>query len=286
VHDCIRRALETCRADARRKGVALELNLRAKDHHAWVDGARVQQVFWNLVNNAVKFTPTGGRVRVTSDNAEGRLRVRVEDTGIGIEPGTLPRLFRPFEQGEQTKLRRFGGLGLGLTIAKSLVELHDGRLTAFSEGKGKGTTFTVELGTAAPEPKPAAPEPPVEVSDAGSWHILLVEDDPDTMRIMSRLLKRMGYVVGSADSVRAALEMAAREHYDLLISDLGLPDGSGLDVMREIRRRYGLKGLAISGYGTDEDIRESREAGFQQLLTKPVTVGRLESAVREMTAVH
>ena len=125
-----------------------------------------------------------------------------------------------------------------------------------------------------------------KIDGAGHWRILLVEDDPDTMRIMSRLLRRLGYEVDSADSVRAALEKVGKEHYDLLISDLGLPDGSGLDVMREIRRRYGLKGLAISGYGTDEDIRESREAGFQQLLTKPVTVGTLESAVREMTAVH
>jgi PAS domain S-box-containing protein len=290
VHDCVRRALETCRAEARRKGVALESDLRAKDHHASVDGARVQQVFWNLVNNAIKFTPAGGRVRVTSDNEGGRLRVRVEDTGIGIEPGTLPRLFRPFEQGEQTKWRRFGGLGLGLTIAKSLVELHEGRLTAESEGRGKGAVFTVELGTVGAEKKEVAAAPPpaaaVGASEAGSWHVLLVEDDPDTMRVMARLLRRMGYVVESADSVRAALELAAREHYDLLISDLGLPDGSGLDVMREIRRRYGLKGLAISGYGTDEDVRESREAGFQQLLTKPVTVGTLESAVREMTAAH
>lgn len=286
VHDCINRVLETCGEEARRKGVELTADLRAREHHAWADPFRVQQIFWNLLNNAIKFTPPGGKVRVTSDSVDGRLTVDVSDTGVGLEPGTLPRLFKPFEQAEQTKARRFGGLGLGLTIAKRLTELHKGRLTAVSEGKDKGSTFTVDLPTVAPKPAPKHAEPPKPTAEAAGQRILLVEDDPDTLRIMSRLLRGMGYRVSPAENVHAALELAAHEHFDLLISDLGLPDGTGLDVMRRVKDSYGLKGLAISGYGTDDDMRLSREAGFQQLLTKPVTLNTLETAVRQTMAIH
>ena len=175
-------------------------------------------------------------------------------------------------------------MGLGLTIAKNLVELHGGRLTVSSEGAGKGSTFAVELPTTEERPpKERAAAPAGGGKREARWRILLVEDDPDTLRILTRLLRGMGYEVTAANSVRAAREAAGREHFDLLISDLGLPDGTGLDVMREVKRRYGIVGIAVSGYGTDDDLKQSREAGFQRLITKPVTVGTLEQAVRQMT---
>jgi CheY-like chemotaxis protein len=154
-----------------------------------------------------------------------------------------------------------------------------------SEGPGKGSTFTVDLPTTMERParerRPAASAGGAKPE--ARRRILLVEDDPDTLRILTRLLRGMGYEVTAANSVQAAREAAARERFDLLISDLGLPDGSGLDVMREVKRRYGIAGIAVSGYGTDEDVRQSHEAGFKRLITKPVTVGTLEEAVRQMT---
>jgi PAS domain S-box-containing protein len=286
VHDCIRRVLETCRGEAKAKGVALTANLAAREHWGDVDGGRIQQVLWNLLNNAIKFTPTGGKVRLATSDEEGqRMRIEVTDTGVGIDRAVLPRLFKPFEQGEQGKSRRFGGLGLGLMIAKNMVEMHGGRLTVSSEGRGKGSTFVVELPVTAERPKRERMVGAKEGEGKGERRrILLVEDDPDTLRILTRLLRGMGYVVSAANSVRAALDAAGREEFDLLISDLGLPDGSGLDVMREVKGKYGIEGIAVSGYGTDEDLRQSREAGFQRLITKPVTVGRLEEAVRQMGA--
>jgi PAS domain S-box-containing protein len=298
-HGLIRQAVEICRDDAAAAGVRLDVGLEAGAHHVEGDPARVQQILWNLVKNAVKFTPAEGRVAVRSRNEPGdgsgdggrpRLVVEVSDTGIGVDPEVLPRIFNAFEQGDAAVTRQFGGLGLGLAISRSLAEAHGGRLSAASEGRGRGSTFTLELLTV---PEPAAPgSSDGEAPDggasgkAGPLHILLAEDNADTLRVMARLLRLRGHRVATADGVEAALLAEQAEGpFDLVISDIGLPDGSGLDLMRQLRGRAPrpAPGIALSGYGTEDDRRRSREAGFAAHLTKPVDFPTLEDAIRRVS---
>ena len=289
-HAALRAALEISQGDISAKRLEVSLGLWARRHHVWADPARLQQVCWNLVKNAVKFTPEGGRVslRSSNDDGGGRLRVQVTDTGVGIDPETLPKLFNAFEQGERETTRRFGGLGLGLTISKALVDLHGGTLAAASDGRDKGATFTLELATA--DPVPQAPRPAAANEDPAprrrrECRILLVDDHDDTLRVLTRLLRGSGYAVRAATSVAAALEAAGgAERFDLLISDIGLPDGSGADVIKQLKARYDIRGIAVSGFGMDEDVRRSREAGFDEHLTKPVNFQVLEAAIRRLAS--
>jgi CheY-like chemotaxis protein len=211
----------------------------------------------------------------------------VTDTGIGIEPAALSRIFDAFEQGAGVT-RQFGGLGLGLAISKALVDLHGGKLTASSPGANRGSTFSLELRPTAPAATPTeanAPSAPQPQPPKGSIRILLVDDHPDTSRAMGRLLERMGYDVRTADSVTSALAVADANEIDLLISDIGLPDGSGLDLMRQLVARGPIKGIALSGFGMEEDIQRSKEAGFYEHLTKPINFNRLETAIADLTAM-
>ena len=256
------------------------------DWQLWADSSRLTQVLWNLLNNAVKFTPAGGTIRVClrREEAPPRLVVEVADTGVGIEPNLLLRIFDAFEQGEPGATRH-AGLGLGLPISKAIVELHGGELGVRSDGKDRGTTFTVRLPvTRSPVEEPSAPAAVAEPSPAPEpRHILLVEDHADTAEAIRDLLRDRGYQVSMAGSIAEALALAASQDgspIDLVLSDLGLPDGSGLDLMRELSRRHGLSGIALSGYGMGEDVRNSHEAGFRKHLTKPVDVRALEEAIR------
>jgi signal transduction histidine kinase len=261
------------------------------DHRVWADRSRLTQVFWNLLNNAVKFTPEGGTITVLScvDVQAGELVLEVADTGMGIEPEVLPRIFEAFQQGEAS--RHAGGLGLGLAISRAIVDMHGGRLTATSGGRNRGAAFTVRLPLGFPAGAEvfAVPEAPAveEDGETDALHILLVEDHPDTAEAMADLLRLQGHritVAGTVAEAIAAAETASRTGaVDLLVSDLGLPDGSGLEVMRELALRYGLRGIALSGYGMEEDVRKSQEAGFRRHLTKPVNPQALLGAIREVT---
>lgn len=282
-HLCLRRAMETCYEDIKAKHLEMAIDLNARPHHVWGDPTRLQQVFWNLIRNAVKFTPANGRIQICSSNEGDNLKIQVIDSGMGISPESLPLIFNAFEQAEQVKARKFGGLGLGLAIAKGVIDLHKGRLTAFSAGLDQGATFTVELAAVASvADRPVAA--PVAADRAGpSPRLLLVEDHADTLRVLTRLLRGWGYEVFPASCVRDALELSQKEKFDLLVSDLGLPDGNGLDIMKQLKARYGLRGIAISGYGTEEDLIQSQTAGFERHLTKPVDFGVLETAIRRLT---
>jgi PAS domain S-box-containing protein len=279
-HAKIRDAVEICRGDVAAKRLTLRLGLRAERRFVRADPGRLQQVLWNLVKNAVKFTPAGGRIAVTTaDGPGGRLTVRVIDTGVGIAPEALPKVFDAFEQGH----REFGGLGLGLAIAKRLVAAHGGTLTASSEGPGRGAVFTVELEGAAPPPG-AAPAPPAgRPAEAGrrALRILLVDDHRDTLRALAKLLRTMGHEVRTADGLAAALAEAESGGLDLLISDLGLPDGDGCELMTRLKP---LPGIALTGFGMDGDVRRTREAGFGLHLTKPIDALQLEAAIRQLTS--
>jgi CheY-like chemotaxis protein len=295
VADCnslIRQAVQVCRSEVLGKELRLELDLAAEHHHIAADPARLQQALWNLLKNAVKFTPEGGSVTIRTRNAAdrgapgARLIVEVSDEGIGIAPEFLPLIFDPFQQGETTVTRDHGGLGLGLAISRGIVEAHGGTLTAESAGRGRGATFRMEL-RAISEPKAQdnrRPTREVRAAVAGSGRrILLVEDEQATLRLMAWLLRGAGHRVTAAGSISSAMEAVQAGDFDLVISDIGLPDGSGLELMRRaVARRGAVPAIALTGYGMEEDIRRSREAGFTAHLTKPIDFAKLESMIRQV----
>jgi PAS domain S-box-containing protein len=291
VHAMINAAIEITHSDIESKHLELIRRLEAKNHFIEGDPIRIQQVLWNLIRNAAKFTPPGGRITVQSDHdATGNLRVTISDTGIGIEPESLDRIFTPFEQVDRTVTRQFGGLGLGLSISKRLSEMHGGTLIAQSEGVSKGATFILTLPTAGAardqrgrENNVASPQASAAGGGNGAkrLRILLVEDHDDTRQSMAMLLS-LHHDVHDTDCMNSALEAAAAKPFDLLISDLGLPDGSGLDLMRRLREQYGLSGICLSGYGMEEDVARSADAGFRKHLTKPVDLEKLQTAIEDL----
>jgi CheY-like chemotaxis protein len=314
VHAVIAHALEVCSPLISGAGLEVVADLTAEEHHAQADFARLMQLFWNLIRNATKFTPRGGSVRIRSYNVgpgpggpdsdpgpvngrqpepragvdpPGRLLVvEVQDTGIGIEPGLLDRIFDPFEQASEGPDRQ-GGLGLGLAIGRAVAEAHGGRLTAASEGEGQGATFRLELRT-APTPAPAAALPTGPSAGAmlprpSGVRILVVEDNVDVLRYLDLSLRRLGYRVFTAASLAQARRTAVGDDFDLLISDIELTDGSGLELMRELGPR-GIPGIAVSGYGSADDVRISRAAGFSDHLVKPVLADALDETICRVLA--
>ncbi len=279
-HAVIRNVVSMFQQETDEKGLTVSVALRARRFHVWADPGRFQQMLLNLLSNAIKFTPENGTITFRTSNENGMVKIEVTDTGVGIEPDVLPRLFQPFEQGEQKVTRRFGGLGLGLAIVKSLVEMHKASITATSEGKDKGATFTLRVDTIAPNP--VQPPAPAKIADAEgkAYRVLLVEDHSDTRAILSKLLTSFGCMVTTAGSVKEAVEAAELQMFDLLLSDIGLPDGSGTDVMRHMAARFNVTGIALSGFGQEEDMRRSREAGFVTHLTKPVNFQTLREAIK------
>ena len=246
---------------------------------------RLQQVFTNLVKNAIKFTPPGGTVAIeTRDAGEGSVSVSVSDNGLGIEPHALPRIFDAFEQGGTDITRLFGGLGLGLSISKALVDLHGGTIHVHSDGRGKGAVFTVVLPVAEALVRRPDPPPAANRATPAECRILLLEDHLDTARALARLLSMEGHRVQTANTIAAAVAAMAAQPYDLLISDLQLPDGSGLDFMRQVRERFPVAGIALSGYGSATDVEQSLRAGFVEHLTKPVNIGQLNDAICRVRA--
>ncbi len=282
-HRAIHRALEICQREIDAKRLEVRLDLAASAYHVRADPARFQQVLWNLIKNAVKFTPRGSITIHSTNNGSGRLVVEVADTGIGITRERLARIFKPFEQGESSITRRYGGLGLGLAISRAMIEAHGGVLKARSPGIDQGSTFSVELGTVdAPAETEAAASTPTLAGGSLQHKILLVDDHEDTCTGMRMILERRGYRVKTAHDVRSALELAEDYPFELLISDLGLPDGSGFDLMKELRQRRGdtIRGVALSGFGMESDIERSMEAGFEVHLIKPVNLERLNEILR------
>jgi signal transduction histidine kinase/ActR/RegA family two-component response regulator len=301
VRKVLAHALEACERPGT-AGPSLTAEIEDAELWTWADAPRLTQVFWNLISNARKFTPPEGKVRVRAWREDGEVVVEVSDTGIGIDPEVLPRIFDAFHQGQRNITRRFGGLGLGLAISERIVALHGGRIGAASKGRGEGAAFTVRMPEGKPPVPPsfpweAIPEPrPARAAIAGAivgeyrpLHILLVEDHPDTAEAMADLLRATGRRVTVAGSVAEGRAMAEASvasgngsRIDLVLSDIGLPDGSGHDLMAELSRRFGLRGIALTGYGMEEDVERSREVGFARHLTKPVSLEQLESAIRQV----
>ena len=290
VHEILQRAYEICRQEIAGKGLQTEFRLRAERAHVEGDPARLQQVFWNLIKNSVKFTPANGRIIIETRNpTPEEIEIQITDTGIGIEPEKIDKIFNAFEQGQSSITRRFGGLGLGLAISRAMVDAHGGKIRVESPGKDRGSTFTLNLKT-APAPVSA------QIGDGGNpaldaqkkvvasrpRHVLVVDDHHDTCTGMKMMLERRGYQITLAHSAEQAVEKARMQDFDLLISDIGLPDRSGFDLMRELRNSKGLRGIALSGFGMEHDVSKARAAGFSEHLTKPINFERLEEAIQNL----
>jgi len=289
VHNVLQRALEICREDISQKALEIELNLNAHEHFVQGDPARLQQVFWNLIKNSVKFTEEGGRVSLATSNPQpGQIEIEVSDTGIGIEPDKVSKIFTAFEQGQSSITRKFGGLGLGLAISKAMVLAHGGIISASSPGPNRGATFSVRLGTIAEpamrdgESPPNGAEPVSRpVSANRPPRLLVVDDHEDTCTGLKMILERRGYDITIAYTADQAAEKARQEDFDLLISDIGLPDRSGYELMQEMRDR-GVPGIALSGFGMEHDVNRARAAGFSEHLTKPINFERLEEVIQQL----
>ena len=283
-HELLRSSLGICSNEISAKSLTVHLELEAIGHHIRADAARLRQVFWNLIKNAVKFTPPGGQLQLRSSNPQSSwFRLEVIDNGIGIAPDVLPRIFDAFEQGGGAGS---GGLGLGLTISKAIVELHEGRIFASSAGANKGATLLIELPNVVPgsaDPYSSKIHVHPSAIDATHPRILLVDDHVDTVRPMQLFLQASGYQVTIAASVAEALRWAAQEEFDLLVSDIGLPDGSGEDLIRQLREKgRNQPSIALSGWGTQEDIERSRVAGFQVHLIKPISPHQLQATIDQL----
>ena len=280
VHAAVANVVEICRAEARSKRLNVHLNLRANSHYAAADAAKFQQIVWNLLKNAIKFTPECGEIAISSSNPSPEvLTIRVSDTGIGMEPEVMLRIFDPFEQGHCSFEHRVGGLGLGLAISKSLAQAHGGRLIAESDGRDRGSTFIFSMPTLSPAEAATVPTRASRERSQQALKILLVDDHEDTCSALEKLLARRGHLVALAHNVRAAMEAAVRDKFDLLISDIALPDGTGMDLMMQLRAISNVPGIAISGFGNNGDIERSLRAGFSEHLIKPIKLDNLEAAI-------
>jgi PAS domain S-box-containing protein len=284
-HHAIGDALRDLSSELKAKRIDLRVNLRAEFRHVRVDRAKFHRIITNLVGNAIKFTPADGIIRVTTASASNDdLVIEISDSGMGIEAGSLARIFSPFEQGDASVRRRFGGLGLGLSISKSLARAHGASLEAESEGPDNGATFRLRFKTTQLFPGEAAPQP--KASRGAPMHILLVEDHADTRQCMQRLLESRGHKVHSAGDAQSAIELSESEKFDLLIADLGLPDRSGLELLGELRQREPkLPAIALSGFGLPKDVVNSKEAGFIEHFVKPVDLQRLHAVINRLAPV-
>ena len=277
VHELIADVVALCREELRAAQVQLGVETRARTFHVSGDPLRLRQVVWNLLRNAVRNTPAGGRIVVQSANpAPGWVEVVVQDSGRGIDAAMLTRIFMPFEQGEEA--RRHGvGLGLGLPISKGIVEAHGGRIEAASAGLGRGARFAIELRTVKESSHVGSPRGAEKARTARVRTVLLVEDNADSANAIAELLRVHGYDVKVADSVEQALQFA--DQADVVVSDIALPDGTGHDLMQQIRARRPIRGIALSGYGSHDDMRRSSDAGFERHLVKPVDPQLLLDAI-------
>jgi PAS domain S-box-containing protein len=289
LHAVLLDVLSVCEEDLRKQSIVLTVNLEAGRFVVHGDAARLKQILWNLVRNAVKFTPPGGSVSVTTRNSGERICVEIVDSGIGIEQKYLSKIFDPFTQADDSIGSRFGGMGLGLAICRTLTRAHRGKLSVESEGLGKGAKFTFAIPLHGGEPSSVPDSVPSFAS--GIWpagrgsklSVLVVDDDQDTREVMAALLGRFGCVVSTAPTVAAALDAARTTSFDVLISDIHLPDGTGLQLLGKLRlRKCGVRGIAVSGAVSPEDVDRAKAAGFVTYLKKPITFGQLRAALADL----
>jgi len=282
VGEVVAAAMEAVRPVAEAR--AIELVYQPAGRGAIVDGdaGRLQQVVWNLLSNAIKFTPDGGRVRAEVTVGESEVGIGVSDTGRGIAPELLPQIFERFRQGAATRAQ--GGLGLGLAIVRHLVELHGGRVAADSDGLGRGATFTVHVPLAAAASAPAkAREAVADFPRLDGVRVLVVDDEADARALLGTVLEQCGADVAAVSSAAAALEALERDHYDVLLSDISMPEEDGYQLMRKVRAvDPRLPAAAVTAFARAEDREAALAAGFQLHVAKPVEPAALARAVESL----
>jgi signal transduction histidine kinase/CheY-like chemotaxis protein len=285
-------AIEAIRPAAESHKIALDSELSTEVGSVYVDPDRIQQVVWNVLANAVKFTPEGGRVAVRLRRVNGTVEIEVTDTGKGIRADFLPHVFDRFRQGDTGAARRFGGLGLGLAIAKQLVELHGGTITAHSDGEGRGATFTVYLPLERRYPGPEEAEPTGaerEASELTGLDVLLVEDESMAREASGRLLERYGAQVRAVSSAASAREAFEVRRPDVIVADIGMPDEDGYVLIKHLRRleqeRHTARvpAVAVTAFARSEDRQRALAAGFDEHLPKPVDPERLIRVLARIT---
>ncbi|HYF42389.1 MAG TPA: response regulator [Ramlibacter sp.] len=278
MHQLVRVVLDMLDGSIRDKSLRVVMDLAAPAATVMADEARMQQVLWNLLRNAIKFTPAQGRIAVRTQVQSGQWVLQCTDSGIGIAPEALPRIFSAFEQADREVAQRYGGLGLGLAIARGLVAEHKGELTAESAGRDLGATFTLRLKLHAPAQDAASQgQGAAAAGQDHGWRVLLVEDNPDAAETIVMCLEAYGWRVTHAATCAAALRTAAEGEFDVVLTDLGLPDGSGIDIGRQLSARVPV--VALSGYGAPPDLKQSAMAGFSGHLTKPADPQTVHAAL-------
>ena len=283
MHQLTRAVVEMVGESLRDQSIALELRLDAAHSCVEADQARMQQVLWNIVRNAIKFTPAGGRVRLQTASDGGEFTLACTDSGIGIAPEALPRIFKPFEQADPEVSQQYGGLGVGLAIAQGLMQQHGGQVAVRSDGRGRGATFTLTLPLAQGSARDSEPAPRDAADDAATRkRLLLVEDNEDAAMVLTLCLQEYGYVVHHVATCADALATARASTFDAVLTDLGLPDGSGIDVGRALSKD--LPVLALSGYGREQDRQRSAAAGFAAHLVKPADPAEVHAKLTEVMA--
>jgi CheY-like chemotaxis protein/anti-sigma regulatory factor (Ser/Thr protein kinase) len=291
-------ALDTVKPAIQGKSITLDVELDAEVGSTAGDPDRLQQVVWNLLTNAVKFSNKGGKIAVKLERSGSNVLLTVQDDGVGIDPKFLPFIFHPFRQGDGGSTRKHPGLGLGLAIVRQLVELHGGRVRAASPGKGKGSIFTVTLPVRVAGEEPAAAVAPESLRvatngranglpDLKGVSVLVVDDDEDAREILATVLIQAGASVTKAADTTEALAQLEHAVPTVLLSDIGMPGQDGYAFIRELRRRDADKGgrvpaVALTAYARSDDRFRALASGFQMHIAKPVEVGELLAVVANL----
>jgi PAS domain S-box-containing protein len=294
LHELIHNAIEAVRASADAKNLRIRTLLDSSVGFVRGDPSRLQQVLWNLLTNAVKFTPPGGRIQVNLERVNSHVEILVEDTGVGIAAEFLPFVFERFRQADAATTRRHGGLGLGLSIVKTLVELHGGSVRVKSAGQNQGSTFSIalpvsrmtdeEVERSQRGPMLADPLEAIELPRLDNTSVLIVDDEPDGRQLMVRILEGRGAQVTAVAGGAEALEELKRHHFDILVSDIGMPDLDGYELMRRARsldsgRRGPIPAIAVTAYARAQDRQRSLLAGYQMHLAKPIEARELIAGI-------
>ncbi|HEU0253927.1 MAG TPA: ATP-binding protein, partial [Pyrinomonadaceae bacterium] len=282
----VKAAIDTVRASAASRDIDLTTSLWPMSLVVMGEPVRLQQIAWNLVSNAIKFTDPGGKVHVTTRLVDGEAHLEVADTGVGIAPEFLPHVFDRFRQADGSTSRRHGGLGLGLAIADALAKMHGGRLEAHSQGVGQGATFTLRM-QVAPMGNITVEKPVEKVHSLKGLDVLLVEDSQDTLSLLKMIFEREGANVTTASSAAEALSRAVTKRPNIIVSDIGMPETDGYQMLEQLRLLPGLSevpAIAISGYASEEDRERALSIGYLALVPKPIDVDVLFTLIHDLKA--
>jgi signal transduction histidine kinase/ActR/RegA family two-component response regulator len=287
VSSAVDAAIESVRPAAEAKGITIARQIETTTQTVSADPRRLQQILWNILSNAVRFTSQGGRVRVSAREHDGQVEIAVADTGAGISAEFLPWVFERFRQADSSTTRAHGGLGLGLAIVRDLVKLHGGTVKAESDGEGQGSTFTVRLPPShardTAEPAAAHNDRPHHLTGA---KVLVVDDDADAREVLRAILESVGARVTTSASARETRELLSVTHPDLLIADIGMPEEDGYSLIQSIRNldteQSRVPAIALTAHSRPEDVEQALASGFQMHVAKPIDSGRLVASIASL----